>query len=127
MAKEQTDPVREYLASLAPECRRALAQLRATIRSAAPDAVESISYGVLGYKLDGRPLVYAGGFTRHVGFYPLTPAIRRDHGAALDKYETSKGTVRFPIDKPLPLAFVKRMVRTRIMETRAGKKKRARA
>jgi uncharacterized protein YdhG (YjbR/CyaY superfamily) len=119
MAKaEKKDPVGEYLASLAPEPRRALKALRDAIKSAAPDAVESVAYGVLGYKLDGRPLVYAGGFTRHVGFYPLTPAIRRDHGATLENYETSKGTVRFPLDRPLPLAFAKRMVKTRITEIR---------
>lgn len=118
MSKSEKDPVKNYLVSLAPDARRSLMTLRDAIRSVAPDAVEGVSYGVLGYKLDGRPLVYAGGFARHVGFYPLTPAIRRAHKDELAKHETSKGTMRFPLDKAVPVAFVKRMVKTRIAEMR---------
>jgi uncharacterized protein YdhG (YjbR/CyaY superfamily) len=116
MAKAPKNRVQEYIATRSPDARRALGKLRDAVRRAAPEAVEGVAYGVLGFKLDGRPLVYAGGFAHHVGFYPLTPAIRAEHAATLAKYETSTGTVRFPLDRALPTAFIQRMVKTRIKE-----------
>ena len=66
--------VRAYVDALPPEARAAVARLRALIRAAAPKAVESRSYGILGYKVDGRPFVYCGGFQKHVAMYPVTAA-----------------------------------------------------
>jgi len=113
--------VRAYLASLPPDARRELKKIRDVIRAAAPDATESISYGIPTFKLDGRVLIYCAGWKNHTSVYPLTPAIMRVHGAELEKYETSKGTVRFPLSKPVPIAFVKRLVKTRMAEMRTGK------
>lgn len=111
--------VRSYFAALPPDARRELKKIRDVIRAAAPDATEGISYGIPTFKLDGRVLIYCAGWKNHTSLYPLTPAIMRDHSAELEKYETSKGTVRFPLSKPVPIAFVKRLVKTRLAELRS--------
>lgn len=105
--------VSEYLAAMPPDARRAVGRLRALIRAAAPKAVESRSYGIIGYKIDGRPFLYCGGFKQHVALYPVTAAMTRDHGAAIAPFQASKGTLKFPLDKPLPVTLIKRLLKTR--------------
>ena len=110
------DGIRAYLAALPPESRGAVGRLRALIRAAAPKAVESRSYGILGYKVDGRAFVYCAGWKQHVSLYPVTAAMRRDHADAIAPFQVSKGTLRFPLDAPLPAALVKRLLKTRLKE-----------
>ena len=107
---------RAYLATLPPEARTAVGRLRALIRAAAPTAVERRSYGILGYKVAGRAFVYCGGFKQHVSLYPVTPAMRREHAVAIAPFQVSKGTLRFPLEKPLPVALIKRLLKTRFQE-----------
>jgi uncharacterized protein YdhG (YjbR/CyaY superfamily) len=78
--------------------------------------VESRSYGIIGYKLDGRPYLYCGGFTRHVALYPVTAAMKLEHGDALAPFQASKGTLKFPLDAPLPVTLIKRLLKTRLKE-----------
>lgn len=111
--------VRAYLAALPPRARRALQQLRKTIRSTAPRAVEHFSYRIPGFKLEGRPLVWYAAFKNHCSLYPITDRIRRAHAGALRGYETSKGTVRFPLTAPPPVQLVRRLIRARVAEVRA--------
>lgn len=121
-AKRPTSPVQAYLASLPTNARKRVREMRAAIRAVAPRAIEGKSYGILGYKLDGRPLVYCAGFKRHTSLFPMTAAIRRAHAAELEGYKTSTGTIQFPLDRPLPTAFVKRLVKARLAEMRAKSK-----
>jgi uncharacterized protein YdhG (YjbR/CyaY superfamily) len=122
-AKRSASQVQAYLASLPPNCRKRVREMRVAIRAVAPRVVEGKSYGILGYKLDGRRFVYCAGFKRHTSLFPMTQAIRRAFAAELNGYKTATGTIQFPLDKPLPTALVKRLVRARLAEMRAKARK----
>ena len=111
----------EYLASLSADKRAALESLRKTIRAAAPDAEECISYQLPAFRL-GKLLVAYGASASHCAFYPMSAATIMAFKNELESYDISKGTIRFQPEKPLPAALVKKLVRARIAENAAGKK-----
>lgn len=104
----------EYIAGFPEETGRILQRLRETIRAAAPGAEEKISYRIPAFSLEGN-LVYFAAFKKHIGFFPTSSGVEAfKHD--LSAYELSKGTVRFPLDKPLPLKLISRIVKFRVAE-----------
>lgn len=106
----------EYLAAVSPDKRAALEKLRRAIQAAAPRAVECISYRLPTFRLDGKLLVAFGAAAHHCALYPMSAATIAAHADALKDYGTSKGTIRFQPDKPLPTALVRKLVKARIAE-----------
>ena len=113
LAKPQT--IDEYLAPLSNEKRAALEKLRRAIKSAAPKADECVSYQIPGFRLAGRLLVSFGAAANHCAFYPGAFPVKT-HKDELKAYDTSKGTIRFQADSPLPATLVRKLVKTRIAE-----------
>ena len=107
--------VEHWLSRLAAPQRAALEKLRAQIRAAAPGAEEVISYGQPTFKLHGH-LVAFGAFKNHLSFFPMNSVIIASHAAALKGFETSKGTIQFTPEKPIPAATVKAIVKARIAQ-----------
>jgi len=108
--------VNDYLSRLPEDSRVALEKLRLTIKSIVPGAVETISYAIPTFKYQGRMLVSYAAFSEHCSFFPGARPIEV-HRNELKSYQTSKGTIRFRANKPLPAALVKKLVKTRIEET----------
>ena len=108
-----------YIAAVPKEVRGKLRELRAVIRKTAPTAEERISYGMPYYAYKGR-LVYFAAFKKHIGLYVPSPVIE-EHKRELKGYETAKTTVRFPIDKPLHVALIKKLVKTRMKKNEASR------
>ena len=105
--------VDKYIAGFPRDVQQILKKIRATIWKAAPKAEESISYGIPTYKLNGRPLIYFAGHKSHVGLYPMAGAIRQKFKKELSGYEGGKGTIRLPLDEPIPYALIGRLVKFR--------------
>ena len=122
MKKEIALPrtVDEYVKAFDPEVRNTLEKLRETIRKAAPEAEELISYQMPAYKYKGI-LVYFGAYINHIGFYPTGRGIEA-FKKELAAYEGSKGTVRFPLEKPLPFRLISKIVKFRVKEYENKKK-----
>jgi uncharacterized protein YdhG (YjbR/CyaY superfamily) len=110
--------VAAYLAALPPDARKALKQVRAAIRVAAPKAEEGFSYRIPSFRLGDRPLVWYAAFKNHYSIYPIGASITRALAKDVDRYETAKGTIRFPLDEPVPVGLVKKLVKARIAEAK---------
>ncbi|RDI12076.1 uncharacterized protein YdhG (YjbR/CyaY superfamily) [Flavobacterium sp. AG291] len=113
----------EYIAGFSPEIQKLLEQVRQTVQKTAPDAEESISYGMPAFKLNGN-LVYFAAFTNHIGFYAL-PSGNEAFQKEISNYKTGKGSIQFPFDKPLPLDLIAKIVKFRVEENiqKSGLKK----
>lgn len=112
-----------YLAGVPAGQRALLEKLRRTIHAAAPGAEEYIGYGLAGFKLHGRPLVYFGGWEKHCALYAASPKTQEQFAEELKGFEVSKGTIRFTVEKPLPLTLVKKLVKARAAENAARKRR----
>jgi uncharacterized protein YdhG (YjbR/CyaY superfamily) len=107
--------VEEYLARLGDDQRKALEELRKTIKAAAPDAEECVTYGIPAFRLNGM-LVGFGAAAKHCALYLMSGSTVEAHRAELAGYDTSKGTVRFTPARPLPKSLVRKLVKTRVAE-----------
>lgn len=107
----------EYIADFHPETQIILSQIRKTIKEAAPEAEESISYAMPAFKLNGKPLVYFAGYKNHIGFY-ATPTGHEAFEKELSNYKQGKGSVQFPINQPMPLDLIARITKFRVEENK---------
>ena len=101
-----------YIAGFPDHIQQLLHQMRDTILAIAPEATESIAYGMPAYKLNRKPLVYFAGYKNHIGFY-ATPSGHSKFNDELSAYKQGKGSVQFPLDQPLPLDLIERIVEFR--------------
>jgi uncharacterized protein YdhG (YjbR/CyaY superfamily) len=112
--------VNDYLAAAPKEKQATLTKLRQTIKAAAPKASESVSYGIVGYKLERKPVVYFAYWKAYYSVYGMGSRVTKAHAAELKDYLQSKGTIQFPADKPLPYRLVTKMVKARVSEIKEG-------
>jgi uncharacterized protein YdhG (YjbR/CyaY superfamily) len=122
MIKKEIQPkpkdVTEYIAGFPSEARDRMKKLRALIKEVAPDAEELISYGMPGYKLYNKPLVYFAAYKNHIGLY-ATPTGHEVFEKELSPYKQGKGSVQFPLNEPFPLELIRLIVEFRIKENRS--------
>jgi uncharacterized protein YdhG (YjbR/CyaY superfamily) len=114
--KRSPKTIDEYLASVNANHRDALQKIRKAIHAVAPNAEECISYGIPAFRLNGRSLVFFGAWANHCALYPGSSATLKKFRNELRDFQTSKGTLRFSPDKPLPVALVKKLVEARVAQ-----------
>jgi len=107
--------VDEYIASFPEEARKVLEQVRATIRTVAPQAREKISYNMAAFELDGVNLIYFAGWKRHISLYPI-PSGDEAFNTRIAPYIDGKGTLKFPLDKPLPFDLIRGIVEAKLAD-----------
>lgn len=112
--------VDRYISTFPPEVQKILQKVRETILKEVPDAKESIGYGIPTYKLNGKNLVHFGGFKNHIGFYPAPSGIEA-FKEDFSSYKGAKGSVQFPLNKPMPFDLITRLVKFRLNEELAKK------
>ncbi len=115
MKKKKFSTIDEYINTFPKNVGDILNQIRETIKEAAPDVEETISYQIPTFKLNGN-LVHFAAFKNHIGFYP-TPSGSEAFKKELSIYKSGKGSVQFPLDKPIPFSLIKRIVRYRVKES----------
>jgi len=116
MAPSETSTVDAYLRSAPSPQRETLESLRATLRTLLPHAEECMKYGMPSFALDGHGVAGYASFKSHCGYFPMSSSVLVAAGDAIGRYETSKGGLRFPIDEPLPVSLVRKLVRLRLAE-----------
>ena len=109
------ETVDQYIEAFPLETQKILRLVRSIIKKNAPLAVESISYGMPAYKMNDKPLVYFAGYDRHIGFY-ATPSGHKKFAKQLSKYKKGKGSVQFPLDEPIPVSLLEKIVAFRVKE-----------
>jgi uncharacterized protein YdhG (YjbR/CyaY superfamily) len=117
--------VEKYLAHVPAPARATLQAVRAAIRAAVPaEATEALSYQIPTFKFKGNLVAY-GAWKNHCSLFPMSGRVMRAFANELKRFSTAKGTIRFPVDKPLPASLIKRLVRARLAEQRAKERSRA--
>jgi len=111
-----------YITSFPPDIQMLLDDVRSTIKKAAPGATEGISYGIAAYYYKGKPVLYFGGFKKHIGLY-ATPEAQLEFKEELSDYKQGKGSVKFPFGKPLPLPLITRIVKFKMQQLKSSSKR----
>lgn len=120
-SESTSDAIDEYIAQQPADVQKVLQKIRKIVRKVAPDAQEKINYGIPTFTLNGN-LVHYAGFKTHVGFYP-TPSGIEKFKKELSKYEGAKGSVKFPLDQPIPYELIEKITEFRVKEQQAKGKK----
>ena len=120
--RKQFENIDEFIGSFPPDVRRILEKMRKTIHKAAPEAEEAMRYGIPTFRLNDENLVHFSAFAKHIGFYPNPSAIVA-FKKELSAYKGAKGSVQFPLNKPIPFDLVKRIVKFRVKESLGTAKK----
>jgi uncharacterized protein YdhG (YjbR/CyaY superfamily) len=107
--------VEKYISTFPNEVQEILKEIRTLITKIAPEVTESIAYGMPAYKTNGKPLVYFAAFKNHIGFY-ATPNGHEQFSKVLSKYKQGKGSVQFPLNKPIPYELIGKIVEYRVKE-----------
>ncbi len=107
--------VDDYIGIFPKDVQNKLKEIRQAIKDEAPEAREKISYGIPTATLNGKYFIYFAGFKNHVSVYPVTPAIEK-FVKEIDKYRAGKGTLRFHLDKPLPMVIIRKVIKARVNE-----------
>jgi len=113
--RSNADSIDEYIAEFPVDTQKVLKELRALIRASAPVATETISYAIPTFDLNGRHLVHFAGYAKHIGFYPTASGIEAFKDE-LGPYKRAKGSVQFPLGRPLPTDLIRRIVEFRVKE-----------
>ncbi|WAC15279.1 iron chaperone [Dyadobacter pollutisoli] len=116
MSANKPQTIDEYIAGFPKETQPVLEEIRKTIQKAAPEAEEIISYDMPTFTLGGSYLIYFAGWKKHVALYPVSGALLEELGEELSKYKGTKGSVHFPLDKPMPLDLITRIVKIRMRD-----------
>jgi len=122
MATTKPHDIDEYIAGFPKDTQEILEQIRATVKKAAPDAEETISYAIPAFTLKGRYLLYFAGYKNHISLYPA-PTGNEAFKKEISVYKRGKGTIQFPLDKPVPLSLVIKIVNLRVKENLEKEKK----
>lgn len=115
MATEKPTNIDEYIADFPKETQLILEKIRTTIKKIVPESEETIGYAMPAFKLNKKPLVYFAGYKNHIGFY-ATPTGHKEFKKELSIYKQGKGSVQFPLDKPMPYDLITRIVEFRVKE-----------
>ena len=120
MAAAKPRSIDEYIAGFPEDVKKILQEIRTVIRDAAPGAVETISYDMPTFNLNGAYLIYFAGWKKHVALYPVSGKIAKVLSAELSDYKGTKGSVHFPLNKPMPLDLIRKITELRIAENQAA-------
>lgn len=124
MKRAAPKDVGDYIGQFPRPVQTVLKRVRRIIRTAVPRADETISYQIPTYKVNGKPVIYFAAFTKHYSVYPSNPRLVAAFGKQLAGYEMSKGTIRFPLDQPVPAKLIERIAKFRAREVSAAAKRR---
>lgn len=122
MAKTNFQSIDEYIAACPPQSQRYVRKIREIVKSVAPNAKEKISYQIACFELNGKNLIHFAGWKAHVSMYPI-PTGTKEFTKEISKYADGKGTIKFMLDKPLPIKLIRQVVKFRVIDNVASEKK----
>lgn len=118
MVATKPTSIDEYIATFPDDVQKKLQQVRSTIKKAAPGAEEKISYGIPAFNLNGQYLIYFAGYKKHIGMYPVPGGVKEFEKDFAPYYTSGKGTIQFPLEKPIPVGLISKIVKFRIKKNK---------